>query len=288
MPSKSTHVKGLRQRGRTRFKCYDAAMTRVMLTAVVTVLLSGVVPAAAEPPALVRARTLYNAGNYDGAIAAAGEVQASEWLDAARLVVARSHLDRYRRTSQADDLTAGRQALITVSNAALMPRDRIDLLIGLGQVQYFSGEYGAASSLFDNALAQGFLLNRQDRLLLLDWWANAADRAAQARVGDRHASFERLRQRMEDEVRRDAENPVANYWLVVAARGAGDVQGAWDEAVAAWVRSRLIEGGAADLRADLDRLMTEAIIPERARLQKEADAAQTLRDQWEAIKQQSN
>jgi hypothetical protein len=52
------------------------------------------------------------------------------------------------------------------------------------------------------------------------------------------------------------------------------------------VRSRLIEGGAGDLRADLDRLVTQALIPERARLQKEADAARTLRDEWESIKEQ--
>ena len=66
----------------------------------------------------------------------------------------------------------------------------------------------------------------------------------------------------------------------------GDVQGAWDQAVAAWIRSRLIDGGAPDLRADLDRLMTQAVIPERARLQKDADAARTLREAWESIKEQ--
>jgi hypothetical protein len=121
----------------------------------------------------------------------------------------------------------------------LMPRERVDLLIGLGDSLYFAEDYGAAAHLFDNALAQGFLLNRQDRLLLLDWWANAEDRAAQGRSGDRRAGFERMRTRLEDEVRRDAENPIANYWLVVATRGAGDAQGAWDSAVAAWIRSHL-------------------------------------------------
>ena len=261
-------------------------MTRLLSTVVAVLLLSSAVPAAAEPPALARARALYNAGSYDEAIAAASDVRAPEWLSAAQLVIARSHLDRYRRTSQTEDLVAGRQALVIVSNAALMPRDRVDLLIGLGQSLYFSEEYGAAAGLFDNALMQGFLFDRQDRLLLLDWWANAEDRAAQARIGDRHASFERLRERMADEVRRDAENPIANYWLVVAARGVGDVQGAWDQAVAAWIRARLIDGGAPDLRADLDRLMTQAVIPERARLQKDADAARTLREAWESIKEQ--
>jgi hypothetical protein len=261
-------------------------MTRLLSTVVAALLLGSAVPAAAEPPALARARTLYNAGSYDEAIAAASDVRAPEWASAAQLVIARSHLDRYRRTAQADDLSAGRRALTSIKNADLMPRDQIDLLVGLGESLYFVDEYGAAAGRFENALSQGFLLNRQDRLLLLDWWANAEDHAAQARIGDRRAAFERMRDRMLDEVRRDAQNPVANYWLVVAARGTGDVQGAWDQAVAAWVRSRLLDGGGDDLRADLDRLVTEALIPERARLQKEADAATMLRDQWESIKEQ--
>lgn len=260
---------------------------RLLSTLVLALLLGGATQAAAaEPPELAKARTLYNAGSYDEAIAAASEVRSTEWLAAAQLVIARSHLDRYRRSSQADDLAAGRRALAAVANALLMPRDRVDLLVGLGQSLYFSNEYGAAAGLFDNALAQGFLLNRQDRLLLLDWWANAEDRAAQARVNDRQSHFERLRARMEDELRRDPENPIANYWLVVAARGSGDVPGAWDAAVAAWVRSRLFSDGADTLRADLDRIVTQALIPERARLQKDSDSGKGLRDQWESIKEQ--
>ena len=42
-----------------------------------------------------------------------------------------------------------------------MPRDHVDLLIGMGQFLYLSEEFGAAAGLFDNALAQAFLLNRQ-------------------------------------------------------------------------------------------------------------------------------
>jgi hypothetical protein len=267
-------------------KWYDAAMVRLVSFLAVALLLSAASPAHAEPPALAKARMLYNAGSYDEAIAAASEVHAAEWVATAQLVIARAHLDRYRRSSQEEDLVAGRQALTMVANTALMPRDRVDLLIGLGESLFFAEEYGAAAHLFDNALAQGFLLNRQDRLLLLDWWANAEDRAAQGRSGDRRPGFERMRTRLEDEIRRDAENPIANYWLVVATRGAGDAQGAWDNAVAAWIRSRLSEEGTGTLRADLDRLVTEAVIPERARLQKEADSAKALRDQWETIKEQ--
>ena len=147
---------------------------RLLSTLVLALLLGGATQAAAaEPPELAKARTLYNAGSYDEAIAAASDVKSTEWLAAAQMVIARSYLDRYRRSSQPDDLVAGRRALVAAAAAPLMPRDRVDLLVGLGQSSYFSDEYGAAAGLFDNALAQGFLLNRQDRLLLLDWWATA-------------------------------------------------------------------------------------------------------------------
>ena len=42
---------------------------------------------AAEPPALAKARTLYNAANYEGAIDAAGSARRQPmWADAAALV----------------------------------------------------------------------------------------------------------------------------------------------------------------------------------------------------------
>ena len=262
-------------------------MRRVLLVLFVAMLAS-VPAAAAEPPALVKARTLYNAGDYDGALAAASEVRTGDWVDAALLVAARSHLEKFRRDSQPAELQAGREALNGVRASGLMPRDHVDLLIGMGQFLYLSEEFGAAAGLFDNALAQAFLLNRQDRLQLLDWWATAVDRYAQMRPSERRgAEFAIILARMEDELRRDAANPVANYWIPVAARSAGDVDRAWDAAVAAWLRSRLMPDGAATLRADLDRLMTQGIIPERARLHKGTpDAARVMREQWEQLKEQ--
>jgi hypothetical protein len=259
-----------------------------VLVVLFVAMLAGVPAAAAEPPALVKARTLYNAGDYDGAIAAAAEVPTGDWADAALVVAARSHLEKFRRDPQAAELQAGREGLKLVRASALMPRDQVDLLIGLGQLLYLSEEFGAAAGLFDNALAQGFLLNRQDRLQLLEWWATAVDRNAQTRPNERRgAEFATILERMEDELRRDAANPVANYWIAVAARSVGDVDRAWDAAVAAWLRSRLIPDGAASLRADLDRLMTQGIIPERARLRKDMpDAARAMREQWEQLKEQ--
>ena len=49
-----------------------------------------------EPPALAKARTLYNAGDFEGAIDAASVARTDvEWADAAALVVARAHLEQY-------------------------------------------------------------------------------------------------------------------------------------------------------------------------------------------------
>ena len=69
---------------------------------------------------------------------------------------------------------------------------------------------------------------------------------------------------MEEEVRRDASSTAASYWLVAATRGAGDLDRSWAAAVAAWVRAALAPDRGATLRADLDRLVTQALIPDRA------------------------
>ena len=62
---------------------------------------------AAEPPALVKARALYNAADYDGAITAATEARTMpEWADLSALVLVRAHLERYRQHAQAEDLAA--------------------------------------------------------------------------------------------------------------------------------------------------------------------------------------
>ena len=74
--------------------------------------------------------------------------------------------------------------------------------------------------------------------MLLDWWANAVDREAQAVVAPRRTVLlEPVIARMEDELRDDPGNATANYWLAVAARGAGDTDRAWNAVIAGWVRA---------------------------------------------------
>ena len=259
------------------------------LTACVLVLLCAAVgPAvAAEPAALARARTLYNEGNYDGAIAAATEArQVASFADAAGLVLARAHLERYRQRADAADLSAAREALRTVKQDALGRRDRVDLLIGLGQSLFLSENYGAAAELFDAALVQGSVMTARARTLLLDWWASALDREAQSRPIERRTPvFERIIARMEEELRANPGCAPASYWLAVATRGAGDLERAWDAAIAGWVRSSLDPETSVAVRADLDRLVTSALIPERAR-QRQGNSVETLRGEWELVKSQ--
>jgi len=244
-----------------------------------------------EPPALAKARALYNAGDFEGAIDAASVARTDvEWADAAALVVARAHLEQYRERADAEDLAAARAALGTVRAAVLMPRDQVDLIVGLGLSLYLSESYGAAAELFETALGRAALLAPRDRQLLLDWWATSLDREAHVRPADRRARvFERIASRMNEEIQRDPGSPVANYWLTVSARGAGDIDAAWNFAIAAWVRSTLSPDTTERLRDDLDRLVTQALIAERSRTlvsREPQDAVAALRTEWELVKQQ--
>jgi hypothetical protein len=263
-----------------------------LLPALVIALLVVASPAlAAEPAALAKARTRYNAGDFEGAIdAAAVARKMATAADAAALVIARSHLERYRQTADPGELATARETLSTVQSANLSPRDQVDLFIGLGQSLYLGEVFGAAAELFDTALTRGALLSAADRRQLLDWWATALDREAQTRPQDRRSRvFERVIARMEDELRTDPGNPVANYWLAVGARGTGDPERAWGAAVAAWVRSSLSPDTAETLRADLDRLVAQALIPERAHLRparEQPDAMVTFRAEWDLVKDQ--
>jgi hypothetical protein len=271
---------------------YDSGMrmARIVVMSLCFVALAPVAWAA-EPPALAKARALYNSANYEGAIDAAAVARRQPpFADAAALVMARSYLERYRQNADAKDLVAARETFVTIKASALTPRDHVDLIIGIGQALYLAESFGAAANLFENGLTRSSLLGARDRMTLLDWWATALDREAQSRPVDRRrVVFERIGTRMDEELRQDPGSWVANYWLAVALRGAGDVEGAWSAAVAAWVRSTLSPDTTAELRADLDRLVMQALVPERSRVMAVRDpqeAVSALRAEWELLKQQ--
>jgi hypothetical protein len=243
----------------------------------------------AESPALARSRTLYNAGDYEGAIDAAAVARRdAQWADAAALVIARARLERYRQTRNASELAEARDALQAVRSASLSPRDQVDLLIGLGQALFLAEIYGPSAELFDTALERA-MLGPKDRVNLLDWWATALDFEAQKLPYDRRAPvYQRVAERMSRELKDDPASGVANYWQVVAARGVGDLDRAWSAAIAAWVRSTLDPTATAQLRADLDRVMEQALIPERARSTPVRDGlepVETLRAEWALVKE---
>ena len=88
---------------------------------------------------------------------------------------------------------------------------------------------------------------------------------------------------MRDELTARPGSAAAAYWLAAAARAQGDLQAAWDAAEAGWVRASLATDRGAALRADLDRLMLVAIVPERARAL--AQPEDTLLLDWENFKE---
>jgi hypothetical protein len=88
---------------------------------------------------------------------------------------------------------------------------------------------------------------------------------------------------MEDELATHPGSAPASYWLAAAARAQGDLQAAWNAAQAGWVRAPLAADRGAALRADLDRLVSRGIVPDRAK--GNAQQAETLRQQWEQFKE---
>jgi hypothetical protein len=248
-------------------------------------------PRAAEPQTLPEARALYNEGDYEGAVAAALTARlAADAADAAELVRARALLELFRGYGDPEYLVQARMAFAGIDATALAGRDRTDLLVGLGQSLFLADQPGPAAEIFDSALGGPSELTRADRLQLLDWWASAVDREAQGRPVDRRVRpYQRLADRMEEELQADPGNPAANYWLPVAARGSGDIDRAWHAAVAGWIRAGLDPPTAERVRADLDRLVIDALVTERARSTPAAerpDVRAALRAEWERVKGQ--
>ena len=247
-------------------------------------------PAQAPDP-LAEARQLYNQGRYEAAMQAADIVR-GQWQvrHAGHLVYGRAAIERFRQTADAADLALGRDALRAVDASRLDARDRLDLIVGLGQALYFDGQFRVAAEVFTSVLDQAHTLGPAARDQLLDWWATSLDRHAQARpAAERDGIYDRILAQMDAELRRDAGAASASYWLAAAWRGKGDLERAWDAALAGWVRAQLTRDRGAGLRPDLDQLVRDVIIPDRARRMpppSDADQAATaMLAEWESFKQ---
>lgn len=261
---------------------------RVLLAALLSIALLGVAPALAADP-LAEARRLYNLGEYDAATRYAREaMKVPATSESGRLVLGRVHLEQYRRSADPEDLTKARDALRGIYPESLDRSERAELTIGLGQCLFLEDRFGAASESFERALDSSTALGPVAHERVLDWWATALDRLALSRPRDlREPFYARIVARMEKELALDPASAPAAYWLAAAFRGVGNLDRAWYAAGAGWVNAIFSRDRGAALRADLDRLVVQGIIPERAARLQPRDYKQTaagMLAEWEALK----
>ncbi|HUQ87738.1 MAG TPA: hypothetical protein VM096_09275 [Vicinamibacterales bacterium] len=253
-------------------------------------MLLSAAPASAQRAELAKARSLYNQRQFDTAIEAATLAQKTPSIaDSATVVLARAHLERYRERANPDDLSAARVALGTVRVSNLDTRDHIDLLMALGEALFFEDDYGAAATLFESGIDRAIAQGTETGEAMLEWWGSAVERHADGldREG-RVVAFERLRERMGRELSRNPGSAAAAYFLVVGMRGSGQPADAWNAAIAGWVRARLAGARSAALRADLDKIVLEGIIPDRVQsmaADKRPQAEADLRAEWAVVKE---
>ena len=256
------------------------------------------VPAAAAAQSdLERARTLYNAGQFDESIAAAAVAKKkTAAAPSATLIAARARLELFRQKNDPQDLVAAREDLVCTEPAASLRRRKSS-----------SGRLASAprcSSTISPARpptcsrpccrprARVCPVAEFDKLL--EWWASTLSRVAESQSGTaRREAYAAMLSAVRGELERDPLSRPTAYWVVVAARGAGDFDGAWNAAVTGWIRAGSQPDGH-QLRSDLDRFVTQTLIPERAqaRTGQRLDAKATLgeisalTDQWRAIGEQ--
>lgn len=266
--------------------------------AAIVMLLAAGGPAAAQAvspeSAAAAGRAHYNAGRTAEALAAVRPYLLRPGEPAAAALVAgRALLERYRTTADAADLAGAREHLRAIDAAALSAAERRELVVGLAEALYLEDAFAPAAELFDTALGQAGgaeSLRGDARERALDWWATSLDRHAQLMPqAERRHIYRRLADRMEQESREFPNSTPAAYWLSAAARGAGELDRAWGAAIAAWVRASMMRDRGAALRADIDRLVIQALIPERARGlglgARETDhAIAGMTAEWELIK----
>jgi hypothetical protein len=259
-----------------------------LLLALLVIALLGAAPVEAADP-LAEARRLYNLGQYENAARYAREaLKVPATAESARLVLGRIHLERFRRTADQADLAVAREALRAVDATALGRNERVELAIGIGESHFLEDRFGTASEAFERALDTSRALGPAAHDRVLDWWATSLDRLALSRPRDqREAVYARIAARMEEELAANIGLGSAAYWFAAGLRGAGNLDRAWYAAAAGWVNGIFGSDRGAALRADLDRLVQQAIIPERAaRLQPRdpRQAASAMLAEWELFK----
>jgi hypothetical protein len=267
------------------------AVQRVSVCVALVALLGGAgASAAGVQQGLDPARQLYNQGHYEQAIEAARRLKTPATSDAASLLVARSYLELFRKTTDRATLAAAREALGDIKPARLTERDRLDYLVGLGEALYLDDQFGPAARLFESVLGRGDELGPQCFDRVFDWWATSLDRQAQSgAAGNREHLYEAIRHQAVSTLGRMPWSSAAAYWLAAAYRYLGDLTAAWDAAVAAWVRAPMADDQGRALRADIDQLVLQAILPERVRQMASGEAERervtaVLLASWNVVK----
>lgn len=268
--------------------CYDARMVRP--PAVVVAILLASVSLGATQEDLARARLFFNDGKFDQAIEAAELARKTpETADAASIVLARALLERYRQMADPADLGAARSALGSANVERLGTPDRAEYLIGLGGSLFLEDDFGAAAEIFESAIEIAPAAGEGAREAVLDWYGSAMERWAAPYTTSRRATMlARLIRRMEVEQAKNPGSRAASYWLVAGLRAQGETERAWQAAIAAWVRAPIAGERATALRADIDRLVREGLIPDRGKAAPEAEREgreTALRAEWELLKQ---
>jgi len=260
---------------------------RLCLVAALLLLASGSAGAADQ---LTEARRLYNLGQYEMAERLAREAASNpSRTDAARVVLGRIQLERFRQSADTQIFMGARESLRMVDPAGLDSSERVELAIGLAEALYLEGRFGAAAQLFESVRQRSAILGRPAHERVLDWWATSLDRQAQTLPAEeRPTVYHRILPLMEEEIAENPGSAAAGYWLAAAARASGDLDRAWHAGLSGWLRAALSDDHGAALRADLDRLVILAVIPERAAKlagrSDPKDAQNALRQEWEAFK----
>jgi hypothetical protein len=259
-------------------------------------LVLGCSSVAAAQGDLERARTLYNAGQFDESIAAAATAKSkASAAPSATLIAARARLERFRQKHDPEDLGAARADLVSLNPGSLAQQEIIEWQIGLGTALFLENQPGPAAEMFATVLPSARdKLSPPELDKLVEWWASTAARVAESQTGSaRKSAYDAMLADVREELERNPLSWPAAYWSVVAARGAGDLDGAWNAAVAAWIRAASQPEGQQH-RDDLNRFVTQTLIPERAqaRTGQRLDAKitqseiATLTEQWRAIVEQ--
>jgi len=250
-------------------------------------------PAAAQSD-LERARMYYNLGQFDESIAAATAAKAKpNAVPSATLIAARARLERFRRADDATDLALARNELISLNPRSLSAQEAIEWQIGLGSALLLDHQVGAAAEMFTTALPSArAILPPAEYDKLVEWWASTLSRVAEGlqAAPARKEAYAAMQGAVRDELERNPFSRPATYWSVVAARGAGDFDRAWNGALAGWIRAGNEPEGQ-QLRVDLDRFVTQTLIPERAqsRTGQRLDSKATLSEiagmaeEWRAV-----